>query len=367
MKRRYLMLAVLLIPLIVWAGIGRQWNDRVLVAHTIDQTGDTAVVVKFNQFTARDGYTYLDSIRCSSTKRAVSWTAPMQVRRVTVAATPDTTKVDTLHADLGTNKTGVVWTVPNIALTRAAYIDSMVARFNAVTTLADTIVAQDSVTYIKLVGLIAMDALEGDARWTIDITNAGNMAEGDSTFTTVKMVCDSMVATVNALTTVNDSVTAAVDGDTVYTITADRAGWAMVFKVGPADTTQDTVHVTNAGTASFSVDTTDVSLPIRMWENSFKCLYGNIVLRASTTTTKGYGTHDSAVIRLYKTDNVTGTNIVVAADSGVIPKTFHLAKIACDTCYGDGPFFFRVIMFDTATDTSGIRYHDFDWSLTATE
>jgi hypothetical protein len=364
--KRWILIASLLIPLGILATLGQQFGARETFTHSIDQTGDTAVVVKFNQFTARDGYTYLDSIRCSSTKRAVSWTAPMQVRRVTVAATPDTTKVDTLHADLGTNKTGVVWTVPNIALTRAAYIDSMVARFNAVTTLADTIVAQDSVTYIKLVGLIAMDALEGDARWTIDITNAGNMAEGDSTFTTVKMVCDSMVATVNALTTVNDSVTAAVSGDTVYTITADRAGWAMVFKVGPADTTQDTVHVTNAkASSSYEYDT--IHLPIRMWEGNWHNLYGDIIMQSSKTTTKGYGTLDSVWFKLYKVGVVTGTWTLMAGDSGAVPRTWHIAHSAKDTLFGSGELKVILEVMDTATDAAGSYTHDVDWNLTAWE
>lgn len=367
MKRAIFVLCLLAATVVLAAG-GEQWGDRVRVGHVIDQTGDSAVITKFNLFTARDGYKYCDSIRCSSTKIAAAWTSPMQVRRVAVAASIDTTKTDTLHVDLGTNKTGVVYAVANLAWTRAQYIDTIVARFNAVTTLADTVVAQDSTTYIKLVGLIAMDNLEGDARWTLDVTNAStNLVESDSTFTTVKMVCDSMVTTINALVTVNDSVTAAVDGDTVYTVTADRPGWSMVFKVAPEDTTQDTVHI-QVAKASSSYDTTVVSLPIKMWYGGWNSLMGDFVFPASLTTTKGYGTLDSIWFYLYKTWRVPGSEVIIAADSGTLPRTFHVAlDTKADSLYGDGPMFMRIIQMDTATDTSGTRYHTLDWGLTATE
>lgn len=366
MFRWKLIVVVLAMAATVWSIAGKQWEENLLVSHTIDQTEDTAVVVKFDRFTGRDGYTYLDSIRCSTTKRAVSWTAPKTVRRVLVQATPSARTTDTLIVDHGSANDTITIDC-NPALTRAAYVDSIVARIN-VASMSDTVTAEDSGTYVKIVCDLAQDAMNSDTRFALAYgTGTNNMSAGTTDSCSVKMVCDSMVATINALVTVRDSVTAAVSGDSVYTITADRPGWPMVFKVGPADTTQDTVHVTNAGTATFTCDTATIPLPFQMWSYGYKCLYGDVVLRASPTTTKGYGTHDSAVIRLYKTNRLTGSDVLVAADSGIIPKTFHIAKVACDTCYGNGPMFFRVIMFDTATDTSGTRYHEFNWTLTGTE
>jgi hypothetical protein len=369
MLARKVFIVLLVMAATALAIAGKQWEANVLVTHTINQTGDTAKVYKLTTFTARDGFAYSDTIAFVDTT-IVTWTSPMMVRRVAVAASIDTTKTDTLHVDLGTNKTGVAYAVANLAWTRAQYIDTIVARFNAVTTLSDTVVAQDSVTYIKLVGLIAQDGLEGDARWTLDVTNAStNLVQGDSTFTTVNMVCDSMVAAIEDSSTVADSVIAAVMGaaggaaDTAYKVTG-RAGYD--FLLSPNDTAQDTVLLTAAATST-SCDTAIVDVPVLMWQNGFKCLYGDAVLRASATTTGGYGTHDSAVIRLYKTNRITGSEVIVAADSGTIPKTFHISKIACDTCYGNGSLFFRIILFDTATDTSGSRNHEFNWSLTGTE
>lgn len=347
---------------------GERFQGGQTVTHTINQTGDTSVVVKFNQFTGRDGYTYLDTIRIG-VKVAASWTSPKTVRRIAVASSVDTSYSDTLIIDLGTNTDTIAYAVPQTAFTQASYIDSMVARINALTGSTDTVLAQDSVTYIRLVSKIAQDNLEGDARWTLAFgTGSNNMSEADSTFTTIKMVCDSMVATINALATVKDTVTAAVSGDTVYTITG-RAGWPIVFKVGPADTCQDTVHVINAQAAAWnSYDTTHVDIPITMWRGGWNSLMGDFILQASPTTTKGYGTVDTAYFLLYKTWATTGSEVLISADTGAIPLSWHFVFDAKpDSIWGDGPMFMRIIQWDTASDTSGARLHQFNWGLTATE
>lgn len=369
MKRRYLILAILLVPLAAWALVGQHFGARVAATHTIDQTGDTSVVVKFNGFTGIDGYTYLDTVNIGA-KRAVSWTSPVTVRRISVVATPSSTLLDTLILQPAgaSNDTITIDCTP--ALTRLALVDSLVARINAATAAA-FLTAADSGTYVKVTSDVAQIAMAGDARFTLSYgggTANLNFSAGTSDTTSIKMVCDSMVATANALVTIKDTITAAVDGDTVYTMTG-RKGWPIVFKVGPADTTQDTVHVINAqAAASSSYDTTTINLPVHMWENGWNSLNGEVVFPASLTTTKGYGTLDSVWFYLYKTWVTSNTAVIVAADSGTIPRTWQVRlESKADSVFGNGPMYFRIIQMDTATDTSGGRLHNIDWGLTATE
>lgn len=345
---------------VVYAGMALVVNNRVI--HFDLQavnTADTAKVYKLHTFTARDGFTYEDTITFTATDTSVvAWTSPKTVRRITFVTPVDTTLIDSIMIDLGTNRTGVGLNCPNIAgMTRAALIDTMVARMSAVTTLADSVDFQDSVSYIKVVAKLAQDAYEGDARFTLKAYPVGAMAETDSTFTTVNMVCDSMVAAINGTAAIADSAVAAVMGaaggaaDTAYRVTG-RKGYD--FLLSPGDTAQDTVVLTAAVAGTSSITDTFFLERVAGDDRSFTSLDICAVLALSTDTTHGIGDSSIGALYLYNGRDSTLFAWAAAADSSQLPCTLSFSfpdAAAADTVFKQGLYIVARVT-DTFSDTS---------------
>jgi hypothetical protein len=357
MKKKWLVMGlVLALPLMIWAAntIIKQGMHK--MSFTVDNSGDTAVVVKFDGFTGIDGYTYLDTVRIGA-KRAVSWTSPVTARRILVTATPAVSTHDTIIVDHGSaNDTITIDCDP--ALSRAVLCDSIVARINAAT-MSDTVTADDSTSYVKVRSDLAQIVMNGDTRFTLAFgTGNHNISVGTSDTTSIKMICDSMVATANALVTIKDTITAANSGDTVYTMTG-RRGWPIVFKVGPADTTQDTVHVINAQAAAWSGKHTDTLPLFSMYQNGWQGIWGRIIIPVAlpNDTLKGYGLSDSVWVKVNAVTGYGQRFAILSDSSAAIPDTFWFAKLENDTLFKE--YLELVVKIsDTATDTAVVKTYE---------
>lgn len=367
-QRNKVIIAVFLVAVcfaFIAAGEYGHYAERKLLKFQITDAGDTARVFKVNQFTARDGFAYIDSFQTAAWvtgdfDSTVTWTSPKQVRRVLVAATVDTAAVESILVDLGTNKHGVTYTVTNKAWTRAELIDTLVALFNAVAEIKDTVLAQDSSTYIKLVSKIAQDALEGDARWTIDPGPTTQLTEGDSTFTTKAMVCDSMSYYINENDSIGPHVTAANSGDTVYTVTANKKG--VDFLLIPGDTAQDTsTTVANATSASIYTD----SFILGSLEG-FSSLQVRCIIKPPYGGERtGLGILDSGYIWLYSVFANEWTPLD-SAISDTCPDTldYHINKTAGDTVLGTY-LGVKIRIWDSCSDTNMTVLQPFDYDVYA--
>jgi hypothetical protein len=330
MKRRILVVGLLVsVPLMVWAANAVVQQGRHTLAHVIDQTGDTAKVYKINLLHGHDSFAYIDTITPTTTHIAVTWTSHPTVRRITIAAVPVVSVHDTVLLDHGTLVDTIIVDC-DPALTQAAYADSLVARIN-VATMSDTVLAQDSVTYVKVKAKLMQEEMQGDARFTLTYPATNhNLSAGTTDSCSVKMICDSMSAKINATVTVKDTVTAANDGDTVYTITGDRKGYN--FSVFPGDSIQDNdTTVLVAAKASLSHHTDTISL-FSMYQKGWQGLWGRVIIPASLNTEKGYGNLDSCY---YHVNAVTGygQRFAVVDDSGVIPDTFFISSVENDSLW----------------------------------
>jgi hypothetical protein len=356
MKRMFLGIVLLLVaPALMLAVTGTERSGRVTLTHTISQTGDSAQIIKFHQFTARDSFDYVDSFWIAGDTTLVKFTSPATTRRLRVAL--DTTLTYACSVDCGTNIYGFEYVCPNGATYDLdSLIDQLTDSFNAVAGMSDSVTAEDSGTYLKVFSNFAMDRYEGAARWIFTVSS-DSLEEVDSTLTTIAMVCDSMAAAINDSSTISDTLTAANDGDTVYTVTG-RSGWGWSVAVG--DTAQDTT-LTQDSAASWSTVRDTIPL-FNMYQSGFNVLNGWITIRSSKTTTKGYGSLDSAKIILYAVDGGGTRHELDSAYAIGVPMTnsFALSDVGVDTLF-KSRLEFDVYVADSATDTSGSRTHDVDY------
>jgi hypothetical protein len=188
--------------------------------------------------------------------------------------------------------------------TLAALIDTLVDMINLKAVLTDSVTAEDSVTYIKLVSNFSGGQFAG--RWSIIMVTTGGTGTLDSAAhvsqATVAMVCDTMVALINADAGLDSHMTAS-DSGTYYMVTADKKGvlfFGAVFGgTGAsltADSLQDTAH-TQANVTSYSTDSGTVGIcPV----SGYLHASGHIILRdGQTGQHPALGNVDSAEVHLY--------------------------------------------------------------------
>ena len=364
MKRRFVVVGLLvLVPLTVWAANTIVKLGRHTVVHVIDQTGDTAKVYKVNLLHGHDSFAYIDTVYATTTPIAVTWVSHPTVRRINIAASVAVSLHDSILIDHGTG-VDTITVDCDPALTRAAYADSLVVRINA-DSLADSVRAQDSGTYVKVIAAYMQETMTGDARFAIAYGAVNhNLTAGTTDSCSVKMICDSMSAKINATVTVSDTVTAANSGDTVYTVTSDRKGYDITLS--PGDTIQkgDTTVLT-ANKASWTHHTDTIPL-FSMYQNGWKGMWGRIIIPASANTEKGYGTLDSCYVKLNAVTGYGQRFAVLNDSSNHIPDTFFLAKIDNDTLWKE---YLELVVkvADSATDTALTANHDIGWYLIPVE
>ena len=313
MKRLLFMLLVAALAIAVFAVEPYELDYTAPVAFTITDAADTARAINFTPSTGLDSFLYHDSIKYPADTSGgdfdtVSWVAPPQQMRITLAlddVVPDTSITYSCSLDLGTNITGFEYDPSGLDdTTLALLIDNLVDSFNNVTTMKDTILAEDSVTYIKIVSKKAQIDLEGDARWTMKVSDSLDTAA--IWVTSVADVCDSMVAAINGLD--SSHYWTAYDSTTHYTIEGNKNNAGIWFFAVYTDTAQDTTH----GADSVSSESTDSGTVVL----TSACL-GFGVARGKATLVyaddAGYGMGvDSCILHLYSGSIYGGRNLIVA-------------------------------------------------------
>jgi len=359
-----------LTALVVLAVVGAIWavaiagdirQDRLTLAHVIDQTGDSANILKLNVLSALDSFTYVDSIWFETDTTIVTWTSHPTTRRLVL--TLDTTETYCCSVDCGTNIYGFEFVCPNGATYDAdSLADDLVDSFTNVAGMKDTVLAEDSSSYLKIVSKIAQIDLEGDARWTLKVDPVAEIAEADSTFTTKAMLCDSLAAAFNGEATLADMLVAANSGDTVITLTG-RSGWKVNIFVGDTAQTATETQAEKASKSRFA-DTFPI---FPMLTDGFNTLQGTVILRASGYTGAGYGLSDSGMVKLmsrvgpYDGTPTGGTWTLIDSDTSAgLPTTLTVAVEDSATYFGE-MLYLVVSVIDTATDTAVTANHDIDY------
>ncbi|MCK5605649.1 hypothetical protein KAR91_27390 [Candidatus Pacearchaeota archaeon] len=364
MNRKLLILGLLFIcGVVAWSGTGSlSWHGFKSVSLTTSNSGDTAKVIRVSQFTGRDSFDYIDSIAVvtdegpDSSESLIKFTSPLQVSRITlqtITARPtaiDTTIVYSCSLDLGTNKFGFAWAAPEteadtlLSTAIAVLVDSI----NNTTAMEDSVLAEDSSTYVKLISKFAMDNLEGAARWTLDLGDS--LTEGQRDSCDIEMVVDSMVAKINA-DSIGGYVTAANLTDTAYTVTSDVKG--RMFTVKFADTAQDTtIQVANKTSWSSTTDTISLN-KLTYPEHTYRGMYAKFKILPSAVTTAGLGLVDSGLLRL--TSDFIGIHKNLANDSlAALPCSLVIKlppTLAADTIFLENVHLVYTIK-DSLTETA---------------
>ena len=320
-------------------------------------SNNTAEKMKYTPTAGVDSFTYSCSITTptdSADTTAINWTSPVQSMRLDV--TLDTTKTYACSLDLGTNIYGFEYVCPNGAdYDLESLIDTLVDSINNVAGFKDTVVAQDSVTYIKIVSRFAQVELEGEARWTMKVS--AEMDTGFTWVTTVASACDTLTAMINADATTSAQITAA-DSATFVFMVADTAGHGFSLIIG--DTTGDSTRVTaNANGASSHQDTIPI---VNLWRGDKypKGVTADFILRAWADSGRGVGLSDSGYLWLFSAHNVAGNlqYLLLAADTtNDLPCTLSY-DLTVDSTGSDTTLreqlFLAYRYWDTATDSNAI-------------
>jgi hypothetical protein len=366
---------MVVMSVLVYAGTRRASETEVSL--DVDLSGDSATIIRVSQFTARDSHPYIDTITVQGNlgDSVAQWTGPPMIVRLDITSPIDSAASYYCSLDCGTNVYGFGYDPPGIDTTIATFSAAIVDSINNVAGMKDTIQGEDSIAngYVLARWLVAQDGLEGDARGVIRVgaDDAGTeLAIGDSTLVTIAMVCDSMVAAINAVDSLSHHITASNTGDTAYLITQDTAGMTATVTFG--DTCQDTTNQ-RINYDSWTSDADTFPLLSMNLPGTYSSLYGDIILEASDTTTYSYGTADSGMIVLKAYNSFTDSyQMIDSTKARGLPVTLHVATPALrDSVGGTDPDTLwredlRVIVrvVDSASyPTMSVMNHRVRWSL----
>lgn len=309
---------IVLIPLLLMAGVithdihadavGKHKYDNVTVS--ITTAGDTAEVTTRMPVVAVDSFVYIDTFSYhadTTAHKTITWLSPLQVARITPTAI-DSSTVYSCSVAFQAQTLGFDLDPGDAYVTAAKICDTITYLFDNTTNLKDSIDAQDSTTYVKIVSKFSEKTFTGN--WAVHYGVTGGTgtldtgANGGGTVTTKAMICDSMVAKINANTGLDSFLTAVVTAtDTTFTITSDDAG--VLFwdsSLNPADT-YSTVTRTQANVTSWSSSSDTVELdPAIIAASGINWNWTGInsffKIAASADTTWGIGKKDSVKLRL---------------------------------------------------------------------
>ena len=292
-------------------------------------------------------HAYTDTIFLAADTFVVSWTSPAtggsiaMVCDTLLKAINDSTAItDSVTATDGTTyylvtsnfseahlaafsiRTDVFQTVTtNFTTTAAWLVDTLVYRINHVTDLKDSVTAEDSATYVKVVAKFGTESHGG--RWDLDLST--NL-HSDSSFTDKKMVADSM----SYYAMEEDSITAHVTvtaGDTSYFIELLIPG--DTIHIGIGDTMGDTSLTTATVQYKHKTDTLYLANCV-LW-NGFK---GRIIVSPAADTVGGFGKRDTCVIVLKSRNPATGQYIEFDSSfSEGFPDTLDFDHVGKDSLY----------------------------------
>lgn len=345
---------------------GRVTHEKQVVSFPIVTTGDVAAVLKFTPAFGIDSFVYLETLIVSppdgaSDSSVVRWTSHPQRMRLTPSAVWDEAR--TIRCSLKTATVALGFLVdPAAAYTTAAKIcDTLTYLFNNTTALKDSILAVDSTTYVKLID--KNTGVYRTARWTMKVVLAGGATSTLDTLTstgyitTVAMVCDSMVAKVNAAA--GATKVTAYDSTTFWIVQSDDPGLDFSFDI--TDTTTDTVR-SQANVTSRSRFTDTIPLIPVLTEAigpRVKGIRYTIIMDSLPDMLgQGMGLSDSSYLQLWA-GYLQGGNwkyTAVSKDSAaLLPNTLFYAMptstAGTDTLFGE-QLFLQVRIADTASDTT---------------
>ena len=364
MKRFYVLLLLLGLFAVVYAD--KVVNNSTTVNLAVVSTGDTAQVSLLHTFTAVDSFNYIDTFSYQSDTSAhqtITWLSPLQIMVVTPTVDVATTYNCSVSFDGGT--LGISKDYTSGVATLAALIDTLVDLINNKAGLSDSVVAQDSVTYIKLVSKFSGRTFTN--RWTMVFSVSGGAGTLDTvahvSLTTLAMISDSMPTLINADAGLDSFMTAANSGDTAYTITSDDPGVLFyATTVNHADT-GGTLVASQANVTSVSRTTDTISIDnFAKGGSHVNSMYGIFVIEPSYITTQGIGLSDSVYIRIYT--DFWGEYFLLAQDSAAsFPCTVRVAipeAAGTDTLFKEHLNIIWTVM-DTATDTTATVPYKLKW------
>lgn len=365
MKKAWLLAGLLLVGVVTYGADVQQ--KRAAITHTIDRTGDTAQVMIFELSDSRasliDSFSYVDTIRTASNTDSASiiWLSPVQTMTVGTdfGATFDTAQ--TYGCTLlfsGSDELGFEFDATGFSDSTVVFVRNLSDSINTITDLTDSVTSTLSSDSTSLTITCNFSRFTMGGRWS---TLFAPDSLDTTTLNTIEMWCDSMTAYINDASC-STYVTAANSGDTIVQVTSDQAGLAFTAIV--TDSATDTTHSQlNVTSVSHTTDTTDMfsmSLP-----ETYRGLYGYIILQASGTTGSGYGASDSAYIRWYTT--LKNTWYLIAQDSAAsMPCTLAInypsnhGTVVTDSLWKDQMKIITTIM-DSTTDTSMAPVHYLDY------
>lgn len=349
MKYRVLFLLIFCFGLAFGTGEFRDVVGWKKVPFSITDDADTARIVTITPSHAVDSFNYHCSLSFqadTSSWDTVSWTSSPQTMIITPTVDVTTTYSCSVAFKEEPVTLGVEKDYASGVATVEALIDTLVDLINGKAGLTDSVTAEDSVTYIKLVSNFSQESF-GDERWTMIMVTAGGAGTLDSaahtSLATVAMVCDSMVATINASD--SEAYFTAYDSTTNYIVQSDKKG--LTFHIAPTDTVQDDdTATTQENVMSNSSDSGTVSLYDTY---GFTNLSGRIVLNPAHYSAMSVGNSDSAIITLYSV-GPRGRNIIVVDTCPQVPCT-------CDVMVSGDTLLRRQMEFhwylnDTLSDTN---------------
>jgi hypothetical protein len=320
-----LLMILALFVALVYATGARQIHKVVKIDFNVNDRGDSAEVMKITPSSILDSGLYKDTVVADGMDTvAAVWYSRPQIMRITPSGA-NGTYYDTLIFAAGT-KAGVTWT--RAATNSVAYAcDSLVALMNAKAVATDSVECLDSGTYVVVKSKRAAKPV--NARFSMHLSaNLDSAATGHlsaATLNSLKRICDSMAAKVNANAAVAAHLTAANRGDTIWTLTSGKKGRS--FAVYKGDAYQDTSTVTpNKASRSYRYDT----IPIcELISDDWFCnsLYGDIFVHAAEDTNRSLGSSDSCRLWLQSRRYINDTARYQLLDSAktLLPCSLHIS------------------------------------------
>lgn len=349
---------------------GRVTHEKQVVSFPIVTTGDVAAVLKFTPGAAVDSFAYLCTLVVNTAdSAAIAWRSHPQRQRLTPSTVWDEARTIALKFNF-INETLTVATLdPAVTYTTGAKIvDTLTYIINNTTNLKDSILAVDSGTYVKLI-----DKKNGvrAKRWSIQITLAGGATSALDTLTnaqritagyitTAAMICDSMVAKINANAICSPYLTA-YDSTTFWIIKSDDPGLEIEADIPNIDTTADTTRTTAnvAGRSRFTDTIPLIPVLTEAVGPRVKGIRYTIIMDSLPDMLgQGMGLSDSSYLQIWA-GYLQGGNwkyTAVSKDSAaLLPNTLFYAMptstAGTDTLFGE-QLFLQVRIADTASDTT---------------
>lgn len=346
-------------------------HNRRNVTMSVTTAGDTAEVHTVTVKMTSDSGVFIDSVfftNDTSQHVVCSVRTPLQAMIFTLAGnTGNLTKLDTVGigvvgctAVFAAQELGIEYDLSTGAdSTIATALDSLVDIWNKATNLKDTINAQDSGTYIKLVSKFGEEKLT--QRWSMKMTTDSTDTSSHTGMFSENDICDSLVAFINADDSASVYVTAAVatDTSTTFTITSNDPGVPIhSVSVTGSDTMSSAATQENVTSWSSVQDTFALGEPPGFAGSEWGGIQGRFLVESTLTTTKqGIGLKDSIYIQLWRKRFLGGTAVwdVLDADSCADSPcslwVHHIDAAGTDTLLGEQLYLY-VRVADSASDTT---------------